>query len=78
MPSSMAACVKSAGRRRFACGTLSGLRCRQGGGRLRRGYKKRFTLVSSALELTGLELVPLFAARFRQEDGFRDLKQRLG
>jgi len=42
------------------------------------GYKKRFTLVSSALELTGLELVALFAARFRQEDGFRDLKQRLG
>jgi hypothetical protein len=42
------------------------------------GYKKRFTLVSSAVELTGLELVELFAARFRQEDGFRDLKQRLG
>ena len=42
------------------------------------GCKKRFTLVSSALELTGLELVALFAARFRQEDGFRDLKQRLG
>jgi hypothetical protein len=31
-----------------------------------------------ALELTGLELVALFAARFRREDGFRDLKQRLG
>ena len=42
------------------------------------GYKKRFTLVSSALELTGLQMVELFAARFRQEDGFRDLKQRLG
>ena len=42
------------------------------------GYKKRFTLVSSALSLTGLEMVELFAARFRQEDGFRDLKQRLG
>ena len=42
------------------------------------GYKKRFTLVSSAVELTGLQLVELFAARFRQEDGFRDLKQRLG
>jgi hypothetical protein len=42
------------------------------------GYKKRFTLVSSAWELTGLEMVELFAARFRQEDGFRDLKQRLG
>jgi hypothetical protein len=42
------------------------------------GYKKRFTLVSSARELTGLQMVELFAARFRQEDGFRDLKQRLG
>ena len=42
------------------------------------GYKKRFTLVTSAVGLTGLEMVELFAARFRQEDGFRDLKQRLG
>jgi DDE superfamily endonuclease len=42
------------------------------------GYKKRFTLVTSAVELTGLQIVELFAARFRQEDGFRDLKQRLG
>jgi hypothetical protein len=42
------------------------------------GYKKRFTLVSSAVDLTGLQMVELFAARFRQEDGFRDLKQRLG
>jgi DDE superfamily endonuclease len=42
------------------------------------GYKKRFTLVSSATELTGLQLLELFCARFRQEDGFRDLKQRLG
>ena len=42
------------------------------------GYKKRFTLVSSAVELTGMEMVELFAARFRQEDGFRDLKQRMG
>jgi hypothetical protein len=42
------------------------------------GYKERFTLVSSAVELTGLQMVELFAARFRQEDGFRDLKQRLG
>jgi DDE superfamily endonuclease len=42
------------------------------------GYRKRFTLVSSAVELTGLQMVELFAARFRQEDGFRDLKQRLG
>jgi hypothetical protein len=42
------------------------------------GYRQRFTLVSSATELTGLQLVELFCARFRQEDGFRDLKQRLG
>src|SRR5208283_168863 len=42
------------------------------------GYKDRFTLVTSAVELTGLQMVELFTARFRQEDGFRDLKQRLG
>jgi hypothetical protein len=42
------------------------------------GYRKRFTLVSSAVDLTGLQLVELFCARFREEDGFRDLKQRLG
>jgi hypothetical protein len=42
------------------------------------GYRKRFTLVTSAVGLTGLQMVELFAARFRQEDGFRDLKQRLG
>ena len=42
------------------------------------GYKKRFTVVTSAVGLSGLQVVELFAARFRQEDGFRDLKQRLG
>jgi hypothetical protein len=42
------------------------------------GYSKPFTLVSSATELSGLQIVELFCARFRQEDGFRDLKQRLG
>ena len=42
------------------------------------GYQKRFTLATSAVELTGLQIVELFCARFRQEDGFRDLKQRLG
>lgn len=42
------------------------------------GYTKPFTLVSSATELSGLQIVELFCARFRQEDGFRDLKQRLG
>jgi hypothetical protein len=42
------------------------------------GYTKRFTLLTTAVRLTGLQMVELFAARFRQEDGFRDLKQRLG
>jgi hypothetical protein len=42
------------------------------------GYKKRFTLVTSALTLTGIQMIELFCGRFRQEDGFRDLKQRLG
>jgi hypothetical protein len=42
------------------------------------GYRKRFTLVTSATQLSGLQVVELFCARFRQEDGFRDLKQRLG
>src|SRR5262249_60950162 len=42
------------------------------------GYRKRFTLVSSATELSGLAVVEVFCARFRQEDTFRDLKQRLG
>jgi hypothetical protein len=42
------------------------------------GYRKRFTLVTSAPDLSGRQVVELFAARFRQEDGFRDLKQRLG
>jgi hypothetical protein len=42
------------------------------------GYRERFCLVSSATALTGLQVVELFCARFRQEDGFRDLKQRLG
>jgi hypothetical protein len=42
------------------------------------GYRQRFTLVTSAVSLTGLQMVELFCARFRQEDGFRDQKQRLG
>ena len=33
------------------------------------GYKQRFTLVTSAVELTGLQMVELFTARFRQEAG---------
>jgi hypothetical protein len=42
------------------------------------GYTKRFNLVSSAVGLSGLQLLEVFCGRFRQEDGFRDLKQRLG
>ena len=42
------------------------------------GYSERFTLVTSAVKLTGPQVLELFCARFRQEDGFRDLKQRLG
>jgi hypothetical protein len=42
------------------------------------GYRKRFTLVCSATQLSGLQVVEIFCARFRQEDGFRDLKGRLG
>jgi hypothetical protein len=42
------------------------------------GYRKRFTLVTSAVDLGGLQMVEIFCARFREEDAFRDLKQRLG
>jgi hypothetical protein len=42
------------------------------------GYRDCFHLVSSAMELTGLQILEFFCGRFRQEDGFRDLKQRLG
>jgi hypothetical protein len=42
------------------------------------GYRKRFTLVTTAVALSGVQMVELFCARFREEDGFRDLKQRLG
>ena len=42
------------------------------------GYRQRFTLVTSATDLSGLQMLEMFCARFRQEDTFRDLKQRLG
>jgi len=42
------------------------------------GYDKPWFLVTTALDLSGEEVVEVFAARFRQEDGFRDHKQRLG
>ena len=42
------------------------------------GYEKPWYLVASARDLTPAQVVAVFAARFRQEDGFRDHKQRLG
>jgi hypothetical protein len=42
------------------------------------GYEKPWYLVTTARDLTPAQVVAIFAARFRQEDGFRDHKQRLG
>lgn len=42
------------------------------------GYRKPWYTVTSALDLSASQVVAAFAARFRQEDGFRDQKQRLG
>jgi hypothetical protein len=42
------------------------------------GYEKPFTLLSSATELEGWQVVVIFCARSREEDGIRDVKQRLG
>jgi hypothetical protein len=42
------------------------------------GYDEPWYLVTTALDLTAEQVVMVFAGRFRQEDGFRDLKQRLG
>lgn len=42
------------------------------------GYDEPWYLITTALNLTAEQVVVLFAARFRQEDAFRDLKQRLG
>jgi hypothetical protein len=42
------------------------------------GYKAPWFLVNTALELTAAQVVEVFTARFRQEDAFRDHKQRLG
>ena len=42
------------------------------------GCEKRFTLVGSATEPSGLQLVELFRARPRREDGFRDPKRGPG
>src|SRR5262245_39196904 len=42
------------------------------------GYRAPWFLVTTALDLLAAQVVEAFAARFRQEDGFRDHKQRLG
>lgn len=42
------------------------------------GYDKPWYIVTSALDLSAAQVVTVFAARFRQEDAFRDHKQRLG
>jgi hypothetical protein len=42
------------------------------------GYSEPWYIVTTALTLSPEQVVAVFAARFRQEDGFRDHKQRLG
>lgn len=42
------------------------------------GYTEPGFLITSALDLSAAPVVAAWAARFRQEDGFRDHKQRLG
>ena len=42
------------------------------------GYAQPWFLVTSALDLSEGEAVEGYAARFRQEDGFRDHKQQMG
>lgn len=42
------------------------------------GYAKQWYTVTSALQLSAAAVLASFCARFRQEDGFRDHKGRLG
>lgn len=42
------------------------------------GYRKPWYVVTSAMKLSAAQVVAVQAARFRQEDGFRDHKQRFG
>ena len=42
------------------------------------GYREPWYLICSATQLSASDVVARGAARFRQEDGFRDQKQRLG
>jgi hypothetical protein len=41
-------------------------------------YAEPWFLVTSALDLAAAQVVEVWAARFRQEEGFRDHKPRLG
>ena len=43
-----------------------------------KGYDRLWFVVTTALDLSGEPVAETFAARFRQEDGFRDHKQRMG
>jgi len=42
------------------------------------GYREPWYVVTNAMQLSPAQVVAVQAARFRQEDGFRDHKQRLG
>lgn len=42
------------------------------------GYTKPWFIITSALDLSAAQVLEAYAARFRQEDGIRDHKQRLG
>jgi hypothetical protein len=42
------------------------------------GYKKLWSTITSAGDLSAAQVLAANAGRFRQEDGFRDHKQRLG
>jgi len=42
------------------------------------GYTEPWFIVTTALDLSAEKVLEIFCARFRQEDGFRDHKQRLG
>lgn len=42
------------------------------------GYGNPWYIITSALDLSGAQVLEAYAARFRQEDGIRDHKQRMG
>ena len=70
-PSSTAGGGRSAGRRWCACGGSLGRQVPVKAVVAKvEGYKKRFTLVSSAVELSGLQLVELFSAASGRKTGF--------